>query len=130
MQVAFSLIAALFYGAADFCGGFAAKKAPVLTVTVVSQFAGLIVLCAALPFFPGAFHRDDFLWGALAGLCGGAGIALLYHALSIGKMGVVSPVTAVVGAALPVAASAAFGQHLATLQLVGIGCALVAIVLI
>ncbi|HET9029694.1 MAG TPA: DMT family transporter [Candidatus Aquilonibacter sp.] len=130
MQVGLSLLAALFYGAADFCGGFATKRTAVLTVTVVSQFAGLIVLLAALPFFPASNYPSDYLYGALGGVCGAAGIALLYHALSIGKMGVVSPVTAVLAAALPVAVTAISGARLAPLQLAGIGCALLAIVLI
>ena len=130
MQLAFSLCAAILYGAADFCGGLATKRAAVLAVTVVSQFAGLLVLVAALPFFPGANHPLDYLWGTLAGLCGAGGIALLYHALSIGKMGVVSPITAVLAAALPVVVTAASGQRLAPLQLAGILCALIAIVVI
>jgi drug/metabolite transporter (DMT)-like permease len=130
MQVAFGLCAALFYGAADFCGGFAAKRAPVVTVTVVSQFVGLLLLVAALPFFPGANHVSDYAWGFAGGICGAAGIALLYHALSIGKMGVVSPVTSVLAAALPVIVSTALGERLAPAQLAGIVCALVAIVLI
>lgn len=130
MEVGLSLLAACFYGAADFCGGFAAKRTPVAAVTVVSQLTGLVLLAILLPFFPGRVFASDYFWGALAGLCGGIGIALLYHALSIGKMGVVSPVTAVLAAAVPVIVSTALGQHLAVQQLIGIFFALVAIVLI
>ena len=130
MQIGLSLLAALFYGAADFCGGYATKRAPVLVVTCVSQCAGLLLLLALLPFFPGKSVVSDYGWGALAGICGAAGIALLYHALSIGKMGVVSPVTAVLAAAVPVAVSALGGDRMTLSQALGIGCALVAIVLI
>jgi drug/metabolite transporter (DMT)-like permease len=70
------------------------------------------------------------MYGALGGLCGGIGIALLYHALSIAKMGVISPVTAVLAAALPVGVGVARGEHISLWQGTGIGVALVAIVLI
>jgi drug/metabolite transporter (DMT)-like permease len=130
MIVVFSLIAAVSYGAADFLGGLTTKQTAALAVTAISQSVGLVLLLLAVPFFPGAFHASDYGWGALAGLCGAIGIALLYHALSIGKMGVVSPVTAVIGAAIPVVVSSVLGQHLLVSQLAGIGCALVAIVLI
>ncbi len=130
VEVALSLLAAFFYGAADFCGGIATKQTPVIAVTVISRFTGLVVLAIALPFIPAHPAPSDFAWGALSGICGGVGIALLYHALSIGKMGVVSPVTAVLAAAVPVIVSIAFGQHLAMQQLIGIIVSLIAIVLI
>ncbi len=130
MQVGFSLLAAFFYGAADFCGGFATKRTAVIAVAAISRLTGLIVLAIALPFIPAHPLLSDFFWGALAGICGGIGIALLYHALSIGKMGVVSPVTAVLAAAVPVIVSILFGQQLALQQLIGIILSLVAIVLI
>jgi drug/metabolite transporter (DMT)-like permease len=63
-------------------------------------------------------------------MCGGAGIALLYHALSIGKMGVVSPITAVLAAAFPVFIGIARGEHLTAWQAIGIAIALVAVVMI
>lgn len=130
MLVAFSLLAALFYGAGDFCGGLSSKRSAVLSVAFVSQSVGFVLLLGLLPFFPSTWSGGDLLWGALAGICGAAGIALLYHALSIGKMGLISPVTAVIAAAIPVLASAISGERLATTQWVGIGLALVAIVLI
>lgn len=88
------------------------------------------MLLLLLPFFASTVQPSDYVFGGIAGLCGGVGIALLYHALSIGRMGVVSPVTAVLGAAFPVVISASRGEHLATLQWIGIACAFVAIVLI
>lgn len=97
---------------------------------MVSQGAGLIVLLAVLPFLHAQFTRDALIDGLLGGICGGAGIALLYHALAIGKMGVVSPITAVLAAALPVAVGLLRGERLSFAQLAGIVVALVAVVLI
>jgi drug/metabolite transporter (DMT)-like permease len=69
-------------------------------------------------------------WTIAAGVVGGAGIALLYRALAIGKMGVVSPITAVLAAALPVLIGVVRGDPLQWFQLAGVGIALVAVVLI
>ncbi len=130
MLVVLALGAAVFYGAGDFLGGFAARRAPALAVAVVSQSVGLALLLAVLPFIPGHASYQHALWGVLAGLFGGAGIALFYHALSTGKMGVLSPVTAVLAAALPVVAGVVLGERLSVGQFAGIALSLVAIVLI
>ena len=130
MAVLLGLLAAVCYGAADFCGGLASRRTAIFAVVVVSQAAGFVLLLAVLPFLHGVFTRDALIDGLLGGVCGGIGIALLYHALSIGKMGVVSPITAVLAAALPVAIGLARGERLSFWQLLGIAVALVAVVLI
>jgi drug/metabolite transporter (DMT)-like permease len=124
------LSAAVLYGAADFCGGIAAKRTSPYTVAVIAQAVGFVLLLAVLPLFPSHATTSDYLWGLAAGACGGIGIALLYHALAIGKMGVVSPITAVLAAALPVIVSVVRGERLSLAQIAGIAVALIAIVLI
>ena len=128
--VLLSLFAALFYGAADFCGGLATKRGSIFAVTLLSQASGLALLLVLLIFLPGHASAADLGWGALAGICGGLGIALLYHALSIGKMGVVSPITAVLAASVPLGLGIFRGDHLTVSQYIGIAIALIAIVLI
>lgn len=130
MAILLGLLAAACYGAADFLGGFATKRSPILAVTIIAQAAGFILLLVALPFFAGHASRDAIMYGAISGVCGGIGIALLYHALSIGKMGVVSPITAVLAAALPVCVGILRGEHLSVWQTVGIAIAMLAVVLI
>ena len=130
MTVVLGLLAAACYGAADFFGGIATRRSSMSAVAILSQGAGFILLLSAFPFFHGHFSREALIYGALGGICGGAGIALLYHALSIGKMGVVSPITAVLAAALPVGVGAFRGEHLSLWQSAGIAIALLAVVLI
>src|ERR1700733_3867803 len=101
MTVAFALAAALFYGAADFCGGLASRRVASLAVVVWSQAAGLAVLLPALLVVPGVPRASDLAWGLACGLAGAFAIALLYRGLAIGTMGVVSPVTAVLASASP-----------------------------
>jgi drug/metabolite transporter (DMT)-like permease len=130
MVVALSLAVAVCYGAADFCGGLATRRASALAVVVWSQAAGLLLLLAALPLVPGAFHRADLLVSLVCGVCGTLAVGLLYRGLAIGVMGVVSPITAVLAAALPVAWGIGRGERPAALALLGIAFALVAVVLV
>ena len=131
MFVVLALVSAVCYGAADFLGGITAKRASTLAVVVVSQLAGLLILLAILPFLPQASPaRNDFLWGALAGACGGGGVALLYRALAIGVMAVVAPTTAVCAVVIPVFVSVVLGDRLAAATFGGIVLAIVAIILV
>ena len=131
MPYLLALASALLYGAGDFTGGLAARRAATLPVIVLSQLSGLVLLIILLPFLPAAApSRADLLWGALAGLTGGVGVALLYHGLAIGRMAVVAPTTAVCAVAIPVIASVALGERPAPIAAVGILLGLGAIVLV
>jgi drug/metabolite transporter (DMT)-like permease len=130
MVVALAVAAALFYGAADFCGGLASRRSSTLAVVVWSQASGLLVLLPALALIPGIARPSDVGWGLASGISGAFAIALLYRGLAIGVMGVVSPITAVLAAAIPVAFGIAHGEWPAPPALIGIVCALAAVVLV
>lgn len=129
MVVLFGLAAAIVYGAADFTGGYAARRTPALAVVVLSQSAALVALAAVLPLLdtPLPPARDLGL-GALAGIAGGAGIGFLYRGLAAGRMGVVAPTTAVGAACLPVVAGMVLGERPGPIALLGVAVALVAVV--
>ena len=128
--VALSLVAALVYGAADFFGGLATRRHSALVVVVWSQVAGVAVLLAALVVVPGVPHASDFGWGAACGAAAALAVALLYRGLAVGVMGVVSPITAVLAATIPVVFAVVRGERPAPLALAGIVLALVAVVLV
>lgn len=130
MVVLLALSSALVYGAADFCGGLASRRAGALAVVALSQLAGLAALLLLLPLVGGSVTTTDLLWGAAAGLAGGIGLAVFYRALADGVMSVVAPVTAVCAAAVPVLLGLGLGERLGLLALVGIGLALVAVALV
>jgi drug/metabolite transporter (DMT)-like permease len=118
-----ALGSALLYGAADFAGGLTTRRAGTLPVVILSQFSGLVLVGLMLPFLPPSWpSRPDLLWGAVAGLTGGVGVALLYRALAIGAMAVVAPTTAVCAVAIPVVVSVFLGER--PLPLVGAGIVL------
>lgn len=98
-----SLAAAATWGAADFNGGMAAKRAPVIPVGAFSQFTGCVVMVL------GALALQEPWLGAraielsiLAGAGNALGITALYRSLAEDKMGVGAPVAAVITAVLPV----------------------------
>ncbi|MBM3778823.1 MAG: EamA/RhaT family transporter [Acidimicrobiia bacterium] len=140
MAYVLALASAALYGSGDFLGGLAAKRTTTLAVVAVSQGAGLILLglillatetAAARGWVPvTTVSASDYLWGAVAGGCGGVGVSLLYRALAIGTMGVVAPTTAVCAVIVPVAVSLARGIRPAPLAAVGIALALVGIALV
>jgi drug/metabolite transporter (DMT)-like permease len=126
-----ALISAVLYGAADFFGGIAARRAPVVPVVALAQGTGVLLLLALMPLLPPASPTTaDVSWGAAAGIAGGAGVAWLYRALAIGTMAIVAPVTAVCAVAIPVAAGLILGERPGTLTLIGIMTAVLSIVLV
>ena len=128
---ALALCSAALYGAADFLGGLGARRTSALVVVAGSQLTGLALLGVILPLLPHAAPSTrDFIWGGVAGLAGGVGVALLYRALAVGRMAVVAPTTAVCAVAIPMTAAMLLGERPAAGRLAGMGLAIVAIVLV
>src|SRR4051794_23665489 len=129
MSVPVALPAALSYGVADFAGGLAARRAPVLIVTLVAQAAGLLTLLPAVWLLPGHPSAAAIGLGVLAAIGGTSGLLLYLRALAVGPMGVVAPLSSVVGAGLPLAVGVLTGERLGPLTVVAIVVALVAILM-
>lgn len=122
---------AVLYGAADFTGGLVTRRAGTIPVVILSQASGMVLLGLILPLLPDASpSRPDLLWGALAGLTGGIGVALLYRALAIGVMAVVAPTTAVCAVTIPVVVSVLLGERPGPLAVVGMALGIGSIVLV
>ncbi|MEP6687296.1 MAG: DMT family transporter [Gemmatimonadales bacterium] len=131
MPYLLALVSSMLYGAADFTGGLATRRAGVLPVVAVSQLTGLVLLLLLLPFLPAASpSRADLLWGMSAALAGSIGVALLYHALAIGRMAVVAPVTAVCAVAIPAIVSVLLGERPGPMAITGILLGIGSIVLV
>jgi drug/metabolite transporter (DMT)-like permease len=130
VAVLLALGSAVVYGASDFCGGLASRRASSFAVVVVSQAAGLVLLLLLLPWLGGDARPADLAWGAAAGLAGAVALVVFYRALAEGVMSAIAPVTAVAGAAVPVLVGLAFGERIGAWAAVGIALALVAVVLI
>ncbi len=106
-SVVFGLTSAATWGIADFSGGLATRRTPVLTVTLLSQATGLILLIGlALASGEKMPMLQDVFWGAAAGVIGLTGLFALYRAMAIGQMGIAAPITGVLCASLPVVVGA------------------------
>lgn len=103
-SVLLGLASAAAWGAGDFSGGLASRRAPVLGVLALGQLAGASLVAAiALGLGEPAPPAGAVAWAVSAGALGAVGLGALYRALAVGRMAVVAPVSAVLSAALPVA---------------------------
>ncbi|HEX4701500.1 MAG TPA: DMT family transporter [Pseudonocardiaceae bacterium] len=125
-----ALGSSLAYGCADFLGGLGARKAHVLRTVLIAAPASLVIELLLWPVLGASFGAATLWWGAASGVASAAAFALLYRTLAIGPMSVLSPVTALVSAVLPVGVGLLQGAHLGTAGLVGLPLALVAVVLV
>jgi drug/metabolite transporter (DMT)-like permease len=119
--VIFGLASSLCWGSGDFNGGLASRRANASSVVIIGR-----ALVWREPF-PSSMA---IAWGALAGLAGAAGLISFYTALSIGRMGIVAPISAVLTAAIPVLFSALTEGLPSLVQVGGFVLALLAIWLI
>ncbi|MFI8786188.1 EamA family transporter [Streptomyces sp. NPDC055105] len=125
-----ALGSSLAYGCADFLGGLGARKAHVLRTVMVAAPASLAVELMLWPVLGASFSPGAVGWGAASGVASAVAFALLYKTLAIGPMNVLSPVTALVSAALPVSVGLMQGERLGTAGLFGLPLALIAVVLV
>jgi drug/metabolite transporter (DMT)-like permease len=99
----FGLAASASWGAGDFSGGLATKRASVISVIAFAHAVGLVILLLlAMIGRESLPPLVDLVWGGAAGLAGAFGLMAFYQALASGRMGVAAPITAVVAALLPV----------------------------
>jgi drug/metabolite transporter (DMT)-like permease len=126
-----SLGTAAVWGAGDFAGGIATKRVNVFRVVAGAHACGLLLMLLLVWITGEAVPpRATLLWGAAAGITGAVGVAALYRALAIGRMGIVAPVAAVITGVLPVLAGIYSEGMPDRIQLVGFVLALVSIWLI
>jgi len=122
---------ALGFGISDFVGGNASRTERPVRVAAFSHAAGLVgMFVAALLWRVTAISASDIAWGAAAGISGGIGIFSLYAALRAGRMGVVAPITAAIGASLPVLYGTLIGQRLTLNGTIGLAVVFAAILLV
>jgi drug/metabolite transporter (DMT)-like permease len=131
LVVVLGLLASVGWGVADFGGGLSSRSAPVLGVLFWSQVASLVI---ALPILfashEPAMRPLDVAISIAGGLMGAVGLSLLYRGLSVGRMGVVAPIAAVLTATLPVAFGFLTEGVPSGFAIVGIVCAALSVVLV
>jgi uncharacterized membrane protein len=109
--VVLGLAAAIFYGVGDFVGAIASRRHSAITVLLHSYPVGALLMLAALPLFPGAVSARVIGFGIAGGVAGLVGVTLMYGLMVIAPMNIISPVTAVLAAIVPVAFGVVVGER-------------------
>lgn len=157
MVLALALAAAFGWGASDFAAGRASRASSVVSVVIATHLTsllamGLVAIRWPQPMIVAGYRNEghwldlaiglsapsiigrpgqaDLWWGIAAGVSGGLGAALLFRGLSRGATALVAPITAVGGAALPLAWTFANGASLTITAGGGLAAGLIAILLI
>lgn len=123
-------VTAALFGCSDFLGGTASRRDSSFAVTANAHVLGVVLFGAAVLLFPAPHSSADLMWGAVAGVSGGLGVACLYAALASGRMSIVAPITASLSGALPAAVDLLRGTRVGPFSIAGIALALVAIVIV
>ena len=118
------ILSALSFGAGDFAGAVAARRAGALVVVAGAHGIGLVaLLLAALVLRPPLPDPGGILIGLTAGVAGAVGLAALYRGMSLGSMCLVTALSGAGSLAIPLAVGALLGAQASPVQLLGVGFA-------
>jgi len=112
-------------GTGDFFGAYLARRVHSFTTVLTFLAIGGFSAAALMLVVDSEFVARDAGFGLAGGLTVGFALVLLYHGMSVSSAAVVSPVTAVIAALIPVGWDVSTGGELAALVVVGIVVALV-----
>lgn len=130
-SIMYALSAALTWGSGDFISGLGARRIGAFHTLLISLPIGfLAALAGALAIGEPVSSLADLGWGILGGLVGTVGFMSMLHGFAVGRMGVVSPVAAAIGAMVPVFVTALSAGMPPAQQLWGFGLALASIWLV
>ena len=130
LTVLLALTGAVVYGAADFLGGLAARTTRAVAVAAAAAAVGLLPLLVGALVVGAVFSGPAVLVGAAAGVSGSVAVLLLYRALAVGPMSVLSPLTAVFAAVTPVVVALVGGTVLSVPACAALVVAVLAVVLV
>ena len=101
-----------------------------LRVVIVSYPVALVLLTVIAVPFGGVISPPAVLWGLLSGVAGAFGVWWFYAALGSGPISVVSPLTAILVAGIPIAVGLGLGERPSPVAICGAMLALVAVLLV
>jgi drug/metabolite transporter (DMT)-like permease len=121
--VAAGLLSALSFGAGDFAGATAARRAGALAVVAGAHGTGLVALVlATIVLRPPLPEWPAIGIGIGAGVAGAVGLAALYRGMAIGSMGLITALSGAGSLAVPLTVGALVGVAVTPLQTIGVGC--------
>lgn len=129
MEILLGGISSVLYGVADFLGGEASRKVNAATVVVWSGVFAFPVLLVVVSFTGGEATAADYLIGFAAGISGAVGLVMLFTGLARGRAATVAPISAALGAVIPVVVAVVAGDRPSLLAWTGVAIAIPAIAL-
>jgi drug/metabolite transporter (DMT)-like permease len=120
----------LVYGFADFFGALGSKHIKPVVVTFWSGLSGLALLLSASLFMGADFTANSILCGVIGGIASAFAMTCLYAALAIGPISILSPLSAVVMAIVPMIIGFAQGDRFSLWGWLALGAILLAVVLV
>ncbi|HZY75661.1 MAG TPA: DMT family transporter [Jatrophihabitantaceae bacterium] len=130
MTVVLGLAAAIAYGLGDFVGAFASRRHSAVTVLLHSYPVGAVLMLLMLPAFPGSVDGRVVGFGIAGGVAGLVGVVIMYGLMVIAPMNVISPVTAVLAAIVPVIFGVLVGERPHLIAWFGIAIGIAAVLLV
>jgi drug/metabolite transporter (DMT)-like permease len=101
--VGLGLAASAFWGASDFLGGLATRKANVVLVVAIAHGLSLLFLLLGAMLTHAPYPAGHFvLRGLGAGAFGGVALIAYYQALALGEMGITTALSGLLTALVPV----------------------------
>jgi drug/metabolite transporter (DMT)-like permease len=101
-----------------------------LRVVIVSYPVALVILTVIAVPVGGVLSPPAVLWGLLSGVAGAFGVWWFYAALGSGPISVVSPLTAILVAGIPIGVGLGLGERPGVVAMFGAMLALVAVLLV
>ena len=126
--LALALGASLAWGVADFVGPLVGRALGALRVLFWAQVGGLVAIAIAVAVRGEGPHQWLVLLAIPAALAGTLGLWAYYRGIAAGAISVVAPIAGA-SAIIPVVVGIATGDSPSALQIAGIACALVGVVL-
>jgi drug/metabolite transporter (DMT)-like permease len=126
--LALALGASLAWGVADFVGPLVGRTLGALRVLFWAQIGGLAAIALAVAIRGEGPHGWLVLLAMPAALAGTLGLWAYYRGVAAGAISVVAPIAGA-SAVIPVAYGIATGDSPSALQLIGVACAIVGVVL-
>ena len=128
--IALGFATSLVYGFADFFGALGSKHIKPVVVTFWSGLSGLALLLTASMFMGADYTTNSILCGVIGGIASAFAMTCLYAALAIGPISILSPLSAVVMAIVPMIIGFAHGDRFSLWGWLALGAILVAVVLV
>ena len=117
---------ALVYGVSDYSAAVSTRRLGLVAATTATYVVATVAAGAGLLVVGGAWSWPAAGWSAAAAVATIGGLLAFYAAMAIGPMTLVSPLIALLEAAVPVVVGAVLGERFAWLGWVAVGLALVA----